>query len=202
MECREFRKVLREYLDGELEHDKKLLVEKHLALCNDCREAVLALKGFFASIASEPGTELRPFFTEKILARVRSRKRKPLLLRPVPALASIMILVLASVTIIHFTGTTKRMPPALQVVYPEENSIVLGDKLDICASVSSSSKSLKKEKLQLLLDGKDVTQEAEIGDEYLIYTPGRRIDEGEHTILIRAANGAVEDVLKWRFYSI
>jgi hypothetical protein len=202
VKCREVRKVIREYFDGELVGEEKLSVEKHLTACSRCREAVGALRDFLDSMASGPRAELPPFFTERVLAGFETKRRKPLLLRPVPALASALVLVLALAVVLHFVGTTKRMPLALEIVYPEENSIVLGEKLDICASALSPSKSLKKEKLQLLLDGRDVTREADIGDEYLIYTPGRKIEEGEHTILIRAADGGVEDVLKWSFYSI
>ena len=70
MKCKQIEKYVPDYFAGELEKDKKVLIEKHLKQCENCRKEVEELRILWDNIGKlpdvQPDEELRSRFIEKV----------------------------------------------------------------------------------------------------------------------------------------
>ena len=107
MECKQIQAMLTPYLEGLVSPDEKQLVEQHLASCTQCTDAIEDLKKTAGLLRNLEEVEPPPWFTQKVMARVREEAEKknvgvlerlffPLRVKvPIQALATAMIVVLA-----------------------------------------------------------------------------------------------------------
>ncbi len=70
MKCKQIGQYVPDYFAGELEKDKKVLFEKHLKQCENCRRELEELRILWDNIGKlpdiQPGGELRSRFIEKV----------------------------------------------------------------------------------------------------------------------------------------
>jgi hypothetical protein len=106
MNCGDVKILLPGYLDGDLPQDEKNAVEEHLKTCQQCVRELEALKKAALLIRGLDEVEPPPFFSKKIMARVKAEQRPkrslverlffPLHLKlPLEAVATVLIAVLA-----------------------------------------------------------------------------------------------------------
>lgn len=106
-DCKDFQKDLPAFLEGLLPDDERKVLEEHLAVCRICSAAVSDLKKAGAVLSALEEIEPPPWFTQKIMARVReeSERRERSLLRrfffplqikvPIQAFATIAVVIMA-----------------------------------------------------------------------------------------------------------
>jgi len=106
MECKNIQDLLSAYLEGIIAPEEKRLVEKHLASCKQCGEALEDLTKTKELVHTLEEVEPPPWFTQKIMAQVREEAEKksgilerlfyPLRIKvPIQALATALIVVMA-----------------------------------------------------------------------------------------------------------
>ena len=104
--CAHCKEQLSTYLDGIMTAEEKKLIEEHLSTCEQCSLALSELKKTQETLRNLEEVEPPPWFTQKIMNRVReeAESRKGLLQRlfyplhikiPVEALATCLVVVLA-----------------------------------------------------------------------------------------------------------
>ena len=106
MLCKDIEQKLPAYLEDDLSPQEKVLVEEHLTSCPQCVKAVENLKKTGKLVREIEGVEPPPWFTQKIMTRVReeAKQKKSIFLKlfyplhikiPIQALATILIAVIA-----------------------------------------------------------------------------------------------------------
>jgi predicted anti-sigma-YlaC factor YlaD len=70
MDCERIHNDLIFFLDNELPEEKKIIVQNHLAVCNDCRDFLALLKTEMQVIRQEKNPEVSPFFYTRLSARL------------------------------------------------------------------------------------------------------------------------------------
>jgi len=136
MNCRDVAKILAAYVEEIVSSEEKNLVENHLSSCQGCRKAFEELKRTVALVRALEPVESPPWFTQKIMARVRSEQesRKSITQRmfyplhikvPLEAFATVLIAVAAVYLFKANEPEMKRIhiPPATeQAVSQDETS--------------------------------------------------------------------------------
>jgi len=74
MKHEKIKKLVSEYIDGELKKNIEL-VEEHLKSCDECSQLV-RLHNLVREVMSEGIVEVSPYIFTKVLARIRERKLK------------------------------------------------------------------------------------------------------------------------------
>jgi hypothetical protein len=106
MKCRDIQKKLSAYLEGIVSSKEKEGVENHLSSCQTCRKAFEELKRTDALVKGLEQVEPPPWFTQKIMSRVRAEQESkkniiqrlfyPLHIKvPIEAFATVLIAVAA-----------------------------------------------------------------------------------------------------------
>jgi len=106
MKCRDIEKKFSAYLEGIASSEEKEGVEDHLSSCQSCRKAFKELKRTVALVRDLDPVESPPWFTQKIMSRVRVQQesKKSILQRlfyplqikvPLEAFATVLIVVAA-----------------------------------------------------------------------------------------------------------
>jgi hypothetical protein len=106
MKCKDIEKTLSAYLEGIVSSEEKEGVENHLSSCQMCRKAFDELKRTVALVKGLEQVEPPPWFTQKIISRVRAEEESkknifqrlfyPLHIKvPLEAFATVLIAVAA-----------------------------------------------------------------------------------------------------------
>jgi hypothetical protein len=77
MKCLEWKSELQAYMDGELSAEWVMHFERHLDLCEDCREEFACLKAVVEALETWPLAAEPSHLAEEIMTRVRSRPVLP-----------------------------------------------------------------------------------------------------------------------------
>jgi len=110
MKCREAEDGLQDYIDGELDPEKRGRIDFHLKECPRCSEKFAKAQNL-VNLLSVEEVELPPFFQTKLLARVeREKKRERVFGLAQVAWASSFILVLMTGIFLIFYFRTSRVP--------------------------------------------------------------------------------------------
>ena len=125
IKCLNNKEQLSAYLDGIMTAEEKRLIEEHLSTCEHCKTTLSELKKTQEALRNLEEVEPPPWFTQKIMNRVReeAEPKKGLLQRlfyplhikiPVEALATCLVVVLA-------LFVYKNTEPEMKVIHgPEE----------------------------------------------------------------------------------
>jgi hypothetical protein len=161
--------------------------------------------------------ELPPFYRRRLLARLRrasrpatwgERLRAP---KVAWAVAAASVAALVVVLVVSRTGTDRGpvVAPRLRIaaasdiepVMPVDNAVVSSADVEIVAAIHPP---VEDGIVRLYVDDTDVTGLAEVTDEYVMYSPGRPFEEGEHivTIEIRDGSGRTLRDVSWLFYTL
>ncbi len=124
MDHNDVRHRLSDYIDGEVTPAEKEAVERHLAACRDCADALRELRKTVEHLRRVEELEPPAWMTGKVLARVRAeaeKRQSPLRRflsalaagRPVQALALVFIVVAASVLYLRISPAPReaKSPP-------------------------------------------------------------------------------------------
>lgn len=154
--------------------------------------------------ALEPA-DLPPFFTERLLARLRRAGRPRHAWARSPRLAwSVASASVAALIVAVYLGALSPAPAppgraiGVAPVMPVDNSIVGAGDVQIVASIEPA---IEGGLVRLFLDDRDVTGLAEVAEGYVFYSPDEPLDEGEHivTIQVRDSSGAMLRDFSWLF---
>jgi hypothetical protein len=86
----------------------------------------------------------------------------------------------------------------IQIVSPREDSVVEQQSVDISAALISDNEVI----VQVILDGKDVTDATEVSRDFLIYTSDA-LKDGYHKVVIQVVdNKGISISRSWKFYVI
>ena len=157
--------------------------------------------------------ELPLFFRSRLLARIRQEEQRPswifaLTGRNVGWGVAAACAVALLLVVVHFNTTPVPVAVAplladasgstISPLMPVDNSYVGGGDVQILASIDPP---IKGGLIKLFVDGRDVTGLAEVNENYIMYSPGDKLGEGEHivSIQIRDASGAVLRDVSWLF---
>ncbi len=114
MKCREVKRKLSAYMDGELDLHEKKMVEVHLRDCVKCQHELEILKETWREISILPTPDPSPYFYAKLKTRMTAKEKKrktswvEQILIPVSAMAVVVLGV--------FIGSTVSRNGNLQVV--------------------------------------------------------------------------------------
>ncbi len=75
MECSRSKELLSDYIDGILDAQTKALLEKHLVVCESCREDLASLKALVQAMGSLKSLEAPRDFLEKVHERIEQRSK-------------------------------------------------------------------------------------------------------------------------------
>lgn len=125
--CAHCNEQLSTYLDGIMTAEEKKLIEEHLSTCEHCSLALSELKKTLETLRNLEEVEPPPWFTQKIMNRVReeAEPRKGLLQRlfyplhikiPVEALATCLVVVLA-------LFVYKNTEPEIKAIHEPEETV-------------------------------------------------------------------------------
>jgi len=90
MRCRNVKSNLNRYLDGELSAEEQGDMERHIAACGSCREALARLRAAVTALAQLPAPpEVPEGFAERVIARAR-REQQPVAVPSWPSLSPAM----------------------------------------------------------------------------------------------------------------
>ena len=76
MKCREVRRKLSAYMDGELNLYEKKMVETHLRSCTECQHELEILKETWEEIGALSLPEAAPYFYARLKARMKELEKK------------------------------------------------------------------------------------------------------------------------------
>ncbi len=140
MECETWRSKLLEYLDGDLTGATRAELEAHLIQCERCRDELQSLQDTLALIARMPAPDPSEAFWQQYLRELRQKVAPALrlaglrdwlaslMLRPIPAMAVGIALILA-VFLTWNTLTERRIPPLASLDLTEQ--LALSQDLDL-----------------------------------------------------------------------
>ena len=163
--------------------------------------------------------DLPPFYRTRLLARVRaaSRKRSWTARIRSPQFAWSVATVCVVALVLTITqmrlGSPGRVPgmenvsvavanePRVDPVMPADNSVVGVGDVDIVAAIYPP---VENGIIRLYVDERDVTGLADVTNDYVMYSPTEKLEEGEHivTIEIRDASGRKLKDVSWLFYTL
>lgn len=128
MKHAKIKKLLSSFVDGELSSAQQKLVENHLASCEKCR-AMLAVFQRLHAAAAEPVFKKNPFFAQRVLAELKSRKREGFwqVFDLIPRPLIVTGLVLSIVTLTVFALPQNQTSSDL---YTSEVALFYGDQVD------------------------------------------------------------------------
>lgn len=141
MQCDDYHSQLLEYLDGDLPGAAKTELEAHLSLCPACQEEVRSLRETLALVANMPAPEPPEAFWRQYLREIRQQvgpaPRGPRLwdwfttplLRPVPALAAAIVLVMA--VVLTWKSSPERLPTGELTTLNLTQQLAVSQDLDI-----------------------------------------------------------------------
>ncbi len=76
MKCREVKRKLSAYMDGELNLHEKKMVETHLRSCAKCQHELEILKETWEEMGTLPLPDPDPYFYARLKARMKAREKK------------------------------------------------------------------------------------------------------------------------------
>lgn len=74
MRCREVKRLLSSYIDGEISTDKRQEIEEHLSYCIDCKRELIILEKIIKEIHNIPEILPSDDFSEKVWIKYISKK--------------------------------------------------------------------------------------------------------------------------------
>jgi anti-sigma factor RsiW len=77
MHCHDVQVELETYVDGELGPERAALLERHLAICDDCRAELARLQAVMDALETWPLVAEPSRLTARVMARVRPRPAMP-----------------------------------------------------------------------------------------------------------------------------
>jgi len=219
MSCRKIEKLIEIYLDGELESQQNDLVFSHVQTCDKCNSRLNESRKLNKVLTSLSPRKHPSYLHGSIMSRLQTEtcKEKKRFEFPISAWAGvatlIMVIVLSTVllfrnspekinpeiTLAPHTENTAETLPEIYIVSPKENSVVDEQSVDISAVISLANAS----NIRVILDGKDVTDSTEIGNDFLIYTSDL-LEDGNHKIVINASGKKGKSAVQrsWEFYVV
>ena len=212
MDCKTIETLLQGFIDGEVTTEERDQVLLHLDTCSSCQKELERSKRIQELFQAEE--ELPSGFRENLYARIREEegaKEKRSRFIPLPAMnfrllwigGMAVILIFASLFFMRRGTTIKGAPGDLSrihVVTPVRDGVISGKEMDICAAFFPSIQ--KKTAVQLWIDDEEVTQKAEISDDFILIT--KNLEEGFHqvTVKLEGEEGVLLEELSWTFYTL
>jgi hypothetical protein len=128
MKHAKIKKLLSSYVDGELSSAQQKCVENHVASCKTCR-AMLADFQRLHAVAAEPVFKKNPFFAQRVLAELKSRKREGFWqvfdLIPRPVIVTGLVLSVVTLTVFAFPQSKTSSD-----LYTSEVALFYGDQAE------------------------------------------------------------------------
>lgn len=75
MNCKEIKEILIFFIEGSLNPDIAVQIQKHLEKCNECKAFSLKLKSVLSLIEMEKIKETNPYFLMKVMERLKNKSR-------------------------------------------------------------------------------------------------------------------------------
>lgn len=76
MRCKDVKRLLSSYIDGEISMDKKKEVEEHLSYCYECRKELIILRKILKEIHNIPEVSPSENFSEKLWIKYISQNKE------------------------------------------------------------------------------------------------------------------------------
>jgi DNA-binding FrmR family transcriptional regulator len=135
--CRDVRKKLSAFQDGEVNQIQKESIETHLRSCRECKKQFTAMMHTYQSIDKLPQIEPDPIFTQQVIARINKTSLQDHFLnnflRPLSIPAAMVIIGLLSGTLIGSLVIQNQLNPlelSSPANYPDRENIVTSLSLD------------------------------------------------------------------------
>ncbi len=219
MSCKKIRKLIDTYLDGELESQQNELIFSHVKTCEKCNSKLNESRKLHKVLTSLSPIKHPSYLHGTIMSRLQTEpcKKKRHFEFPISAWAGvatlIMVIVFSTVLLLrdntektgleitltsHSEKATESLPE-IYIVSPKENSVVDEQYVDISAVISLDNAS----NIRVILDGRDVTDLTEIGNDFMIYTSDL-LEDGNHKVVINASNKKGKSTIQrsWEFYVV
>ena len=73
MDCAQIKNLLSPYIEGELDAERKTLLERHLSSCSACAKELAGLKETLAALKKTPEVQPPPYFVQAVRARLEKK---------------------------------------------------------------------------------------------------------------------------------
>jgi len=198
--CRQSRKLIDLYLDGEADVSQTKRMFLHMKECRECQARFEEVEKLHNTIKSVPDAELPAGFRNLVMESIRPENHRFAIRRPVMLWGSVVVLViliLAMTWRVYHTSEVIQDIPEIYIVSPREDSVVDQSYVDISAAFSPAS----VDSIRVILDGKDVTEVTEVNEDFIIHASDE-LRSGYHiaTVLIMGHKGTPINQRSWAFY--
>jgi len=210
--CKKFRALIDLYLDGEADDRQTETLFSHLEKCEGCQRRFEEVRKLDHAVKSVPVAKLPEGFRKTVMARIQSeeaRPRRSVSFFPVIGVAGAAAAILLISAALWYTYILKPVRrdsqstnPAISeihIVSPREDAVIEQQYVDISAAFTPGN----VKNVRVMLDGKDVTEAAEVKKDFLVYTTDP-LRSGYHTatVLVMDKEGTPIDQRSWAFYVI
>ena len=127
MNCKEINKNLIFYIEGELQSEKEMEVQKHLKNCHDCNALFINLKETLAIITKEKATKPNPFLFTRIQEDICNLKEPgkifflpPAFTRILQTVAFSLLLIMGVVFGISVGNSLQNQTPRQSIVHQSD----------------------------------------------------------------------------------
>lgn len=198
MNCKEMRKLISAYMDNELDPKNKEKVETHIKECPYCQKELKELTKLSNTIHSFKKEELpanfRVFVKEKIQEKLSVKEKPKVFILPrwqfVPAVATLLVIIG-----IIFLSLQRIKTVPVEIITPEEYSLVQRDLIEIAAKINIKNISIKD--IRVVVDSEDVTDKIEFASGFVYYIAS--LSEGLHQADIRIKEDGKIHRTAWSF---
>lgn len=203
--CRQSRKLIDLYLDGEADDSQTETMFLHIKECRKCQARFEEVEKLHNTIKSVPDAELPASFRSLVMDSIRLEKpehhQRFAIPRPVMLWGGIAIMLVLIFTmtwrLYYHTSEVAQDIPEICIVSPREDSVVGQSYVDISAAFNPAN----MDSIRLILDGKDVTEATEVNQDFIIHASDE-LRSGYHiaTVQIMGHKGTPITQRSWAFY--
>ncbi len=91
----------------------------------------------------------------------------------------------------------------LAAVSPDARSVITSDGVDVVAAFDGATIDPHRARVTMRVDDVDVSADARVTPEFVVYTPGARLSAGTHTVHIDVADASgARRTVSWEFYVV
>jgi len=192
--CRRFGKLIDLYLDGEADETHTKMLLSHTENCKRCRDKLEETKKLHSIVKSAGSPKLPDGFHRAVIARIHSevlQRNRAFGISPIfvwLGTVTTILLIIAGAWYVQRGEPT--IPFELHIVSPREDAVVEQQYADISVAFTASD----VRNIQVILDGKDVTDATEINEDFLIYTSDI-LPYGYHVASVQITDSKIR--VKW-----
>ncbi len=201
--CRKFKSLINLHLDSEADSRQIRTLFSHIENCERCRARFEETRKLHHAMESVPSVDLPDGFRRTVLERIQNegyRRHRSIRLFPAISWAGAAAAILLVATVLWYMHSPEPVlaVPEIQIVSPREDAVIEKPYVDISAVFGPDGEA---KNIQVILDGRDVTHDTEINEDFLIYASDA-LQSGYHMVTVQITDNKGSPITQrsWAFY--